>query len=220
MYKIYNPKTKRYINFDSNLGKTILQNSKKNYICPIDKKFINVCDKGLISENPIDPLFLELQNILGEFVDLYSVINNTKKLCGLDFSNYTKKRYKTEDKLLINQLIDYTNTKDIHYIHYTKNGGMYLKTIFFHKDNLDLALKLMKILWFPCSNILINEDYQIALGILFGYSNQNIIHFIQTRYNFIIDENYINKLKISIDNMNVKLEDLNKVIYVQHIENI
>ena len=163
---------------------------------------------------------MELQNILGEFTDLYCVINNNKKLCGLDFSMYTKNRYKTEDKLLINQLIDYANTKDIHYIHYTKRGGIYLKTIFFHKDNLDLALKLMKIIWYPCSNILINENYQIALGILFGYSNDNIMYFMKTRFDFIIDENYINKLKTSIDNMNVKLEDLNKVIYVKHIENI
>ena len=66
MYKIFNPKTKRYINSESNLGKSILQNTHNCKICPIDNKFLNICDKGLVSKTPINPLLLELQQYLLE----------------------------------------------------------------------------------------------------------------------------------------------------------
>lgn len=224
MYKIFNPKTKRYINSKSNIGKSILQNTNNNCnICPIDNKFLNICDKGLVSKTPINPLLLELQNLLGEFCDLYSVIQNTKKICAIDFSIYSKNRYKYKDKLVINNLIDFANTKNIHYIHNTKTGGIYLKTIFFHKNNLDLALKLMKIIWFPCVNIKTNIDYQIALGYLLGYSDENIIYFIEKQHKTIINSTYLLNLKNSIDVMTVKLTDLQtiyKIIYVSHIEHI
>jgi hypothetical protein len=214
MYKIFNPKTKRYINSGSNLGKSILQNSyniNKSNICPINNKFLNICDKGLISKDLINPLLLELQNLLGEFCDLYSVIHNTKKLCSFDFSIYSKNKYKLSDKLLINNLIDFANTKDIHYIHNTKTGGIYLKTIFFHKNNLDSALKLMKIIWFPCTNIKTNIDYQIALGYLLGYTHENIIYFIKTRYNTIINSKYLLNIINCVDDMNVQLKDLQTI---------
>lgn len=214
-YKIFNPKTKRYINSNNNSN----NNDNDNIENPLPKKFHNIVDKGLVSINKMDPLLFELQDLLGEFADLYSVANHTKLLCAFDFSIYGKKKYKNNIDL-INKIIDYSNSKDIHYLHNTKTGGMYLKTVFFHKNNYNLALKLMKILWSFEPNININIDYQIALGILFGYSNNNIIYFIKTRYNSIIDSKYIQYIQTIIDNIDINNIDFknNNIIYVNKIE--
>ena len=227
--KIYNPKTKRYVNQNSKNGKNILDNfGKVSNKKPLDSKYDKVYDKGLISEKPIEPLLLELQNILGEFCDLYSVVNNNKKLCGMDFSNYSKDRlknyYKDKGKLneidLINKIIDYSNSNNIHYIHNTKRGGMYIKTIFFFKKNEKLVFKLMKILWFRCDFIQNNYQYQFALGYLFGYDMDNIIYFLKTTYNYDISLSEIKYIIDNINNMSVPFEDLqnNNIIYVEHIE--
>lgn len=216
--KIYNPKTNRYIN-DNSLPK----HNNLNLDNPLPKQYHNICDLGLISEDKINLLYLELQDLLGEFSDLYSVANNSKLLCALDFSNYNKKRYQTFPNLsLINNIINYCNSKDIHYLHNTRRGGMYLKTVFFHKNNYNLALKLMKILWSYEPKINTNIDYQISLGILLGYKYKNIIYFVKRNYDHIIDENYIKNIKIIIDNMDIDNINFgkNNIIYVKYIENI
>lgn len=57
---------------------------------------------------------------------------------------------------------------------------MYLKSIFFLSKNINNALKLMYILWVP--NILFEQiETQIAIGVLFGYEEKNIIYFVKIR---------------------------------------
>ena len=65
-----------------------------------------------------------------------------------------KKLRKNYDVKLINHVLSYTNSKNVQYLHNTKTGGMYLKSIFFLPENYQNALKLMYILWYSDSNII------------------------------------------------------------------
>ena len=207
-----------------NIKKKYQENNLEN---PLSDNYLNISDKGLVSQDRINPLLLELQNLVGEFGDLYSVSTNSKTLSSLDFSKYGKNKYLNHQNLpLINKIIDYSNSKDIHYIHIIKTGGIYLKTVFFHKSNYNKAIKFMSILWSCHPLILTNEDYHIGLGLLLDYLPKNIIHFVKTRFNLEITEEYLQNVDKMITNYNdiTNLENILKkkynIIYCDHIENI
>ena len=72
-HKIFNPKTKRYINTDSKSGIVLMnnyENIKKKYQennleNPLSDNYLNISDKGLVSQDRINPLLLKLQNLVG-----------------------------------------------------------------------------------------------------------------------------------------------------------
>ena len=80
-YKIFNPKTNRYINTTSKNGIDIINSYKLKYNKqinnPLSQDYINISDKGLVSKHKINSKLYELQCLLGEFSDLYSVANNS-----------------------------------------------------------------------------------------------------------------------------------------------
>ena len=111
IYKIFNPKTSRYINTTSKNGIDMINNYKLKYnkeiSNPLSQDYINISDKGLVSKYKMNGKLYELQNLLGEFSDLYSVANNSKTLCAFDFTSYGKKKYNSHKHLkLINEVIN------------------------------------------------------------------------------------------------------------------
>ena len=186
---------------------------------PLELKYRNICDTGLISKTKIDKNLLELSSMIGEISDVYSVANKNKELAALDFSSYGRRKLKKLDIKLINKIIDYCNSKGMQILHNKKNGGMYLKTIFFLPDNYNKALKLMKILWNPSNTISI-INHKILIGLLLGYNNDNIIHFLELNYNIKINSNDIKKTEIILNNMNVSLEELQTSINIVHLNTI
>ena len=189
---------------------------------PIDIKY-NFCDKGLVSENKININISSYLEKIGEFNDVYCVSKGLKKLSGLDFSSYGKDKFrKSFNKDLINKVIDYCNYKNVHYLHNKKKGGMYLKSIFFLPKNINSALKLMYILWVP-NSLFKQIETQIAIGLLFGYKEQNIIYFCRDKLGEYITnihikdvKNKISKLKITL----VELQKANNIVYKTNIDNI
>jgi hypothetical protein len=180
---------------------------------PLPSKYHNLVDKGLVSKN-VNLDLKELSNKIGEIADVYSVSKGTKELAILDFSALGKRKLKKKDMVLINKIIDYCNYKGVQLLHNTKNGGMYLKTIFFLPPNYDSALKLMKILWYPYSNIPINMR-TVSIGLLLGYDVNNII-YISNRDNNNLTQNDIISVQLKIDVMNVTLEDLQDIYKIVH----
>lgn len=183
-----------------------------------------VCDFGRISKDKQTDLSIILNKKLGEFLDVYCVAKNKKKLAALDFSTYGKNKYRKLNKVLINKVIKYCNYKNVKALHNKKIGGMYLKTIFFTQKNYKNALKLMNILWNPAHPIEHPIDKSIAIGLLLNYKHKNIITFVEKNYKIKLDTT---KMKIvfktirgMINKMNVSLEDLNKHSKIVLLETI
>ena len=79
-----------------------------NSIDPLELKYRNVCDTGLISKSKIDENLIELSCLIGEFSDVYSVAKNNKELATLDFSSYGKRKLKNRCSV---KVIDFCNYK-------------------------------------------------------------------------------------------------------------
>ena len=224
--KIYNPKTGRFVNKNGKIGRELfkkINNKTEEVKDPFDKKFIGVCDTGMVSEKKQDIKLIEFLNLVGEMGDIYCVAIGNKNLASLDFSSYGKKKIKMGLELkTINNIIEFCNSKGVEYIHNTKKGGVYLKSVFFLPDNYNNALKLMKILWYPEDTFIkTNTDYQIAIGILLGYLDENIIYFLKKSYSTEIKLKEVLDIKNKLINMNVKLEDIQhkyKIIHRKSIE--
>ena len=99
-------------------------------------------------------------------------------------------------------------------LHNTKNGGMYLKTIFFLPHNYNKALKLMKILWYSESSIPYNM-HTVSIGLLLGYDKDNII-YISHRDKLYITKKDIQNIKKKIDKMKVTLTELQGTYKIVH----
>lgn len=233
--KILNTITGRCVSKTSKKGKEILkkisdknntQNKSlelKNKVKdPINIKYREVCDKGLISDS-VNPLLYVLTYKIGEIHDVYCVSNNKKKLAALDYSSYGKKKLrKNYDVALINNVIDYSNSNNVQYLHNKKIGGMYLKSIFFLPENYEYALKLMYILWYPDSNF-IGAEMNIAIGLLLDYDIDNIILFIKKNYSINKTKNDIKVVVSKIKKLKVTLEMLQKdfkIVHKTQIENL
>ena len=233
--KIFNPVSKRCVSKTSKKGKEILKkisdkNNTQNKTLelknqvkdPINIKYREVCDKGLISDS-VNPLLYVLTYKIGEIHDVYCVSNNKKKLAALDYSSYGKKKLrKNYDVALINNVIDYSNSNNVQYLHNKKIGGMYLKSIFFLPENYEYALKLMYILWYPDSNF-IGAEMNIAIGLLLDYDIDNIILFIKKNYSINKTKNDIKVVVSKIKKLKVTLEMLQKdfkIVHKTQIENL
>lgn len=215
-------KIKKSLNVKSNMTdeikKIVISEKKKKRSIknPIDRKYRKICDSGLVSQKKINPLLYELSNKLGEFQDVYCVANNNKALAALDFSSKGKTFLKKRKELnLINEVIDYANQKGIQYIHNTKKGGMYLKSIFFLPKNYNSALKLMYILWYP-SNIFNSTEYEIAIGLLLDYNIENIIFFCNDKLGLKITKKNVKLVQNKLNKLKIKLEDLQKKYKIVH----
>ena len=223
--KIINPKTGRCIIKTGILGKSLLKTKKVevkkcNIKDPLDAKYHNVLDKGLVSKD-INLVLKELSNKIGEISDVYSVSKGKKQLAALDFSVYGRKKFKKLNLKLINKVIDYCNCRGVQMIHNTKTGGSYLKTIFFLPHNYDKALKLMNILWYPHSNIPDNM-FDVSIGLLLGYDIDNII-YISKLSKLNITKKDILSIKKKINKMKITLEDLQgkyKIVHKKFIPNL
>jgi hypothetical protein len=103
----------------------------------------------------------------------------------LDFSTYGKNKLRKMNSLLINNIIDFCNYKNVKAIHNKKIGDMHLKTIFFTQKNYNNALKLMDILWNPVPIFKSGADVHVAIGLLLDYSHENIIAFLEKTFMFL-----------------------------------
>ena len=223
--KIINPKTGRCVRTTGVVGKSLLKTKKVqvkkcNIKDPLDSKYHNVVDKGLVSKD-VNLVLKELSNKIGEISDVYSVSKGKKQLAALDFSAYGRKKLKKLNVKLINKVIDYCNTRGVQMLHNTSTGGNYLKTIFFLPHNYDKALKLMNILWYPHSNIPDNM-FHVSIGILLGYNIDNII-YISKRDKLNITKKDILSIQQKIDKMKITLEDLQgkyKIVHKTVIPNL
>ena len=177
---------------------------------------------GRVSELNPNKHLIELSSKIGEFIDVYSVSNNTKPLAALDFSAYGRKKLKKLNVSLINKVIEYCNFKGIQMIHNTKIGGSYLKSICFLPHNYKNALKLMALLWYP--NLIYKSmtdiQFEIGIGLLLGYTIDNIIYFIYTKYKTVITKKDVLFMKKIIHKVNISLEELQGTYKIVHYTNI
>jgi len=182
------------------------------------------CNSGRVSKDIRTSLSISVENKVGEFIDVYCVSKNEKKLAALDFSTYGKNKFRKLNKSLINKVIKYCNYKNVKALHNKKRGGLYLKTVFFTQKNYTNALKLMNILWNPVRPIEHPIDEQVAIGLLFGYKQANIIVFIENTYKLKINHTKMKGvfriIKDKINKMKVSLEDLNKHSNIVLLETI
>jgi len=242
--KIVNPKTGRCVSINGTIGKSLVQTKKVklnnsnnqskttkslekdkkvlNVTDPLDKIYRNVSDMGRVSELNPNKHLIELSSKIGEFIDVYSVSNNTKPLAALDFSAYGRKKLKKLNVSLINKVIEYCNFKGIQMIHNTKIGGSYLKSICFLPHNYKNALKLMALLWYP--NLIYKSmtdiQFEIGIGLLLGYTIDNIIYFIYTKYKTVITKKDVLFMKKIIHKVNISLEELQGTYKIVHYTNI
>ena len=190
---------------------------------PIDPIDNYECDAGKISKDTRPSISISLERKIGEFTDVYCVAKNKKPIAAFDFSTYGKNKFRTLNKSLINKVITYCNYKNVKALHNKKRGGMYLKTIFFKEKNYINALKLMDILWNPVHQFH-TLDEQIAIGLLLGYKQKNILFFIEKNFSVKIEKSKIKGVfKIitdAINNMKVSLDDLNKHSNIVLLETI
>ena len=205
--KSLNTKTNRCIK-NKNKDKLVFKKKSVKINDPLNKKYRNMCDTGLISTQKITPLLEKLLSQIAEIQDVYCVANNNKLLAALDFSSKGKAFLKKQNLDLINKFIEYANQQGVKYLHNTKKGGMYLKSIFFLPKNYNQALKLMYILWY--SDDFNNMEYQIAIGLLLDYNITNIIFFCKDKLGLIVTKKHIEIVKKKIKSLNITLDDLQK----------
>jgi hypothetical protein len=184
-------------------------------------KAAECCDQGRVSENES---YCKIDNSEDSFLELHDVIcvaAGNKPLAALDFSTLGKSKLKKTNIQLKNFAIKYANNNNVEMLHNKKTGGMYLKTIFFLPENYDNALKLMYVLWYGSKLKMTGVELQIAIGLLLGYSNANISHFIRIRYNFDKAKKVpIAKVTNALKKMKITLEDLQKDHKIVHLKDI
>jgi hypothetical protein len=207
----------------SNTGLKLQVKSKK-IKDPLSLKYRTICDLGLVSKK-VNPLIHDISIKIGEIHDVYCVANNNKKLAALDYSSYGKKKFLKypSDVKLINKIIDYSNYKNVQYLHNQKTGGMYLKSIFFLPENYNEALKLMYLLWYYKESGFDPLEKQISIGLLLDYSNDNIIFFCKEKMNTKITIKNINLVKNKLKKLKITLDMLQKdykIIHKSVIENL
>jgi len=159
---------------------------------------------------------------IGEIFDIYCVSKSNKPLAGLDFSAYGKRKLRKLNVSKVNEVIDYSNYKNVQYLHNKQTGGMYLKSVFFLPENYEKALKLMYVLWSPEFDNSKGEK-SMFIGLLFGYKKENIIHFYKINFDKEITIKDLDKVERKLFKMKVTLEDLqkyHKIVHKTSVENI
>lgn len=169
-----------------------------------------MCDRGKITRTPAPPTSLEQK--VGEWFDVKCVAEGKKPLAAMDYSNYGRK--KIRHKELVRQIIAFANSKGVQVLHMQKEGGMYLKTIFFKPHQFENAKRLMFLLWVDHGPGPIFYDY--AIGKLLGYSIPNIRYFIE-RNGHKLTKELMHHYNIILKNTKISMEQLPSVVHYPSI---
>ena len=146
---------------------------------------------------------------VGEIYDLFCVSNDNKPLALLDFSS---DEYKNKNKELIHKIIEYANYKSVKGLYYND------KTIYYKTEHYKDAITLMGLIMLPLKYTQDSTEYHVMVGLLLGYSVENIIYFIKLNYNSIITEDMVSMIKDKLDHLEIKCEDINsKIKYIETI---
>lgn len=168
-------------------------------------------------------VFKDLTNLdrnVGEVFDVFCVAHDRKPLAGLDWSNEGKMGYRAMNAPLINKIMQYANKTNVQWIHNFTEGGMYLKSIFYKAAHQNRAIGLAVLMWgdsfipqFP--EIL---SRQVAIGLLFGYSESNIQGFVAYNYHTNLTVSFIRDIKHVLEKwiMGLSLYDLPPDCYKMH----
>ena len=173
----------------------------------------SLLNNGLVSDSTntksISPFVIKL----GEFFDVLSVAYGLKPLAALDFTPYGKKKLKKLDIKLINKVIEFCNKQGVKYIHHTKTGGMYLKSVFFLPENYQKAVNLMFILWkepkLSDEPIIDNMYHHFYIGRSLGYSDKNIQFFLKKNLDVTLTETQLKKINKQMDKDKYTIDDMN-----------
>jgi hypothetical protein len=188
----------------------------------IDLYRINECENGKISlTNRPTKFHKYMENRMGEMMDVWNVVNGRKIVAGLDLSNKGRKFLSTLDKNLINTAITIFNSNikkgDLVVLHNNTKNRMYLKTIVAKKENINIAIKLMYVLWCnPTDDI---YKYHFWIGILLGYSLENILYFIKRNYKVGLSNHTIMDYYITLQNLRPDISELDISImpYIEYL---
>ena len=167
---------------------------------------------GKISQtNSISRFYNNMENRMGEILDVWNVVNGRKMLAALDLSSKGRKFLSTLDKKLINCAITITNnniTQDkVVVLHNNTKDRMYLKTIVAKKENIDLAIKLMYVLW--CYSTDDTYKYHFWIGVLLGYRLENILFFLKRNYNVRLSNTDIMDYYVELHDLKPDISKLN-----------
>ena len=174
------------------------------------KKLLN---EGLVSESKKKMNNKEqlISNNLGEMLDVLAVAYDLKPLAALDFTPYGRSKLKKENVVLKNKIIEFCVQQGVKYIHYTKTGGMYLKSIFFLPKNQQKAINLMYVLWknpvFTDDPLLNNMYFHFYIGRSLGYSKKNIQYFLEKNLQVSLNEEQLKKINSIFESDKYTLED-------------
>ena len=174
----------------------------------------SICDKGAVNREGIEEDY-RIVNAMGEFHDVYCVATGEKPLAALDFSPYGKRKFLKKNIKLLNDVIDFANSKGVKMIHINQTGGMYLKTIFYLPKNFKNAMKLVAILWEDkLSNRhlvkIVNAMWrwkEVIIGKLLGYSRANIKYFYERNHKRKLTDTTIEELDNILDDVEITAED-------------
>lgn len=164
-----------------------------------------MCDRGKVSRTPVPPTNLEQK--VGEWFDVKCVAEGKKPLAALDYSNYGRKKIRNKD--LVRSII--AHSKGVQVLHMQKEGGMYLKTIFFKPRQFENAKRLMYLLWFNHGSDPI--FYHYTIGKLLGYSLPNIEYFLKRT----LTKELVQQFNIIIKNTKVSMDQLPGVVHYTSI---
>ena len=138
----------------------------------------------------------------GELFDAYQIVNANKPTAAMDFSKSARQRLKRKfgkTKIMNrNKMIRYLRSKGVMMISTdSKKKLSYLKSAFYIKGNkksYDNALKLLNAIHYP-GDLFSPEIYDVSIGILLGYKNDNIKAFVERNYDYPIFDNEIDAIK-------------------------
>ena len=190
-------------------------NSMSEYPIPFELAS-NIVDLGKVTNDFNTNLNLEKNKIyddIGEMFDVYCVAIGIKPLAALDFTPYGRQKLGKKNKDLINIIIDFSNEKNVKYIHLYKKGGRYLKSIFFLSHNLQSAINLMHFLWVDSHHDTPTDYYQYFIGKSLGYSDANIIYFIKDKFNIILSHDKIASYYAKYKSTSIPIEAVYKADY-------
>ena len=184
---------------------------------PVPEKYRNLREHGIIGETDEKKKDLYyMDSRFGELFDAYQIVNANKPTAAMDFSKSARQRLKRKfGKTKINDwnnMIRYLRSKGVMMISTdTKKKLSYLKSAFYIKGNkksYDNALKLLDAIHYP-GDLFSPEIYDVSIGILLGYKNDNIKAFVERNYGYPIFDKEIDAIKKMLEKKIITLDILN-----------
>jgi len=169
-----------------------------------------ILNKGIISYDDAARERLTKSKLMlqiGEYSDVLCVAYGTKPLAILDGSDKGRKNHMDHhDTELTNEVIELCHESDIWCIHNkSTRSSIYTKTVFFHKDNYNDAVKLMSIIFYGRSTL---RNYDYVIGKLLGYSLENIQAFYDHNYTRSLNKEESVEFDKQIEEIDVTFEQL------------